>query len=92
MVLEIFEDLRTIFGVVKVEVADMSVKLNLTMTAVRNQTQTRGVVHFNKVKVPKPKPFVELETLKLWRTLSLTSSSTFEPQISWRKGQRSHSP
>ena len=49
LVLEMFEDLRAAFGVVKIEVADLSAKLNLPMRARGNQTPTEGVKQFNQI-------------------------------------------
>ena len=40
MVLEMSEDLRAAFRVVTAKVADLSVRLNITMRAVENQTLT----------------------------------------------------
>ena len=57
MVSEMSEDLRATLGVVRAKVADMKARLNLTMRAVENKTSTGGVVQFNKIKVPEPKPF-----------------------------------
>ena len=48
------EDLRATFGVVRAKVVDLSTKLNYIMRAAENQTLFRGVVQFNKVKVPEP--------------------------------------
>ena len=49
MVLEMFEDWRAAFGVVKIGVADLSARLNLPMRAVGNQTPTGGVKQFKKI-------------------------------------------
>ena len=49
MILEMFEDLRAAFGVVKIEVADLSTRSNLHIRAVGNQTPIEGVKQFNQI-------------------------------------------
>lgn len=57
MVNEFSKDIKVIVDVVKTKIADVNTRVNLTMRAVGNQTLVEGAVQFNRVKVPKPKPF-----------------------------------
>ena len=47
--------MKEALGVVRIEVVDLSARLDLTMRTTRNQTTTGGVVQFNKIKVLEPK-------------------------------------
>ena len=57
MVTELYEDVKAALDVVRVEVADISTKVNVVVRVVENQTPTRRTTRPNKVKLPEPKPF-----------------------------------
>ncbi|KAA0063481.1 uncharacterized protein E5676_scaffold668G00010 [Cucumis melo var. makuwa] len=51
------EDFRVTLDVVRNEIADVNVRLNLTMRAVANQAPAGGAISVSKVKIPEPKSF-----------------------------------
>ena len=57
MVIELSEDVKAALDVVRVEMADISARVNVTVRAVENQTPTRRTTRPNKVKLLEPKPF-----------------------------------
>ncbi|KAA0049873.1 senescence-specific cysteine protease sag39 [Cucumis melo var. makuwa] len=57
MINEISEDFRATLDVVRNEIADVNVRLNLTMRAMANQAPAGGAISVSRVKIPKPKPF-----------------------------------
>lgn len=57
MVSEMFEDLSAALGVIKADVTNLSVMLNLIVRVMGNQ--------YNKVKVLKPKPFYGVRDVKV---------------------------
>ena len=57
MVIEQFEDVKVALDVVKVEMADISARVNVAVRAVDNQAPTQRTMRPNKVKLLEPKPF-----------------------------------
>ena len=57
MVTELFEDVKAALDVVRVEMSDISAKVNVVVRAVENLDPARRTTRPNKVKLPEPKPF-----------------------------------
>ncbi|KAA0049646.1 reverse transcriptase [Cucumis melo var. makuwa] len=55
MINDMSEDFRATLDIIRNEIADVNSRLNLTVRAIANQAQTRGVILLSRVKIPKPK-------------------------------------
>lgn len=66
MVTNLFEDFWVALDVVRTEIADLCVRVNLTMREVGNQAPPWGAVwvQFNKIKTPEPKPLFGVREVK----------------------------
>ncbi|KAA0035831.1 uncharacterized protein E6C27_scaffold403G001310 [Cucumis melo var. makuwa] len=58
------EDFRATLDVVRNEIEDVNIGINLTMRAMANQVLVGGAVPVTKVKVPEPKPFCGVKDAK----------------------------
>ena len=57
MVTKLSDNVKAAVDVARVEMADISTRVNVVVRAVENQTPTRKTTRPNKVKLPEPKPF-----------------------------------
>ncbi|TYK31693.1 uncharacterized protein E5676_scaffold398G00590 [Cucumis melo var. makuwa] len=57
MINDMSEDFRATLNVVRNEIADVNVRLSLTMRAMANQAPVGGAIPVSRVKIPEPKPF-----------------------------------
>ncbi|KAA0035434.1 senescence-specific cysteine protease sag39 [Cucumis melo var. makuwa] len=57
MINDMLEDFRATVDVVRNEIADVNVRLNLTVRAIANQAPAGGEISVSRVKIPEPKPF-----------------------------------
>ena len=56
MVTEVSKDVKAALDVVRVEMANISARVNIAVRAVENQAPTRRTMRPNKVNLPEPKP------------------------------------
>ena len=64
MVTKLSEDVKATLDVVRVEMADISTRVNVVVKAVENQAPTRRTTRPNKVNLPEPKLFFGAQDAK----------------------------